>query len=110
MLIEYRIKFERDGVTITQRVEPDTSDGVHVPFRTSSRAGEKPSVASESRAANDLPSSFGAVERLEHTSAPLTEPKTHAGAGGSIGPEPDPGEDRRRGPPESVRVTIDLHR
>ena|SRR5260370_11286732 len=26
MLIEYKIKFEKDGVTITQRVEPDTSN------------------------------------------------------------------------------------
>jgi hypothetical protein len=30
MLIEYKIKFEQDGVSITQRVEPDASDGAPV--------------------------------------------------------------------------------
>lgn len=30
MLIEYKIKFEKDGVTITQRIEPGTSKNVVV--------------------------------------------------------------------------------
>jgi len=28
MLIEYKIKFQQDGITITQRIEPDALDGV----------------------------------------------------------------------------------
>jgi hypothetical protein len=37
MLIEYRIKFENDGVTITQRVEPDSTGSV--PMKPALRGG-----------------------------------------------------------------------
>lgn len=38
MLIEYKIKFEEDGLTITQRVEPDASDSAPV-ARTAQTGG-----------------------------------------------------------------------
>jgi hypothetical protein len=63
MLIEYKIKFEKDGLTITQRVEPSAS--VTPPVQ--------PSAVGDLTVAKHLPSAFS------------------AGKGGDGGPEIGPG-------------------
>ena len=91
MLIEYKIKYEKDGVTITQRVEPGASGRADVPLSAEARARTTTANAGAVKTANELPASFGGKEHLNNPRILASGAKKGADKGGSIGPETDPG-------------------
>ena len=87
MLVEYQLKFEKNGLTITQRVEPSVSGG-----QTS-----RSTFAEQ----NYLRASFQESKKAGTDTAPLrpaTSPS--AGGGGPVGP-PNSGGGGPVGPPNS---------
>ena len=88
MLIEYKIKFEKGGVTVTQRVEPNSPDTTVTPTKTVDEAAvvAKP----------------GASKQLEvaYPGTPATLSKAVTGAGpvekGDTGEGDTPGTGTRR--------------
>jgi hypothetical protein len=88
MLIEYKIKFEKAGVTITQRVEPGSSGAIV----TSAAADPPPPPAPNAGDSKALPQAFSAPHAVSPAKPALgTGPAKADKGGGDVAPT-DTGE------------------
>ena len=69
MTIEYKIKFEKDGVTITQRVDPGAGTGLRKVLGASRGASKVLSASGQMADWNVLGSSFEESKRLRQQRA-----------------------------------------
>jgi hypothetical protein len=79
MTIEYRIKFDKNELTITQRLEPDVSNG----FRANARPSGKPAVAKGVALGGTFDESAAAPPRVSAEQG--AGPEDNAGPGGGPG-------------------------
>src|SRR5271154_4635343 len=97
MLIEYKIKFEKNGVTITQRVEPGSSGAIAAPKAVAAHASVKSPAGSVQLGSQFVAPAVVPAGAPAGTpaAAPAVVPKPAIGAGNV--PPPGTGEGNTKG-------------